>query len=73
MAYDYYRRVLCPWCQAGEMRAVNAALARCSRCGDSMGHDFFEALLAIRALPEVGDAQAPTSADRGRHARGGGY
>ncbi len=56
MPYDYYSRVLCPWCRAGEMRAVNAALARCSRCGDSMGHDLFEALLAIRALPEIGDA-----------------
>ena len=73
MPYDYYSRVLCPWCRAGEMRAVNAALARCSRCGDSMGHDLFETLLAIRALPEIGDTQAPTSADRGGHGRGVGY
>ncbi len=53
MTYDYYRRVLCPFCEAGEMRAVNASLARCSRCHDTMSHAFFDALLRIRALPEA--------------------
>jgi hypothetical protein len=53
MAYDYYQRVLCPFCQAGEMRAVNASLARCSVCDETMGHDFFDALLRIRSLPET--------------------
>ena len=68
MPYDYYSRVLCPLCEGGEMRAVNASLARCSRCGDSMDHDLYDTLLAIRALPEVGDAQAlraPTGAGAG--------
>ena len=73
MPYDYHSRVLRPLCEGGEMRAVNASLARCSRCGDSMDHDLYDTLLAIRALPEVGDAQAPTSADRGRRRRGGGH
>ncbi len=67
MPYDYYSRVLCPLCEGGEMRAVNASLARCSRCGDSMGHDLYETLLAIRSLPEIGDTQALSSAARGRH------
>ena len=73
MPYDYHSRVLCPLCEGGEMRAVNASLARCSRCREPMSHDLFEALLAIRALPEVRDAQAPMSADRGRRRRGGGH
>lgn len=37
MAYDHYGRSLCPLCEAGEMRAVNASLARCSGCQDTMG------------------------------------
>lgn len=63
MSYDYYRRVLCPWCEAGEMRAVNVSLARCSGCQDTMGHGFFDALLRIRSLPEVGSREAPTRSD----------
>ena len=54
MAYDYYRRVLCPFCEAGEMRAVNASLARCSGCEQTMSHAFFDDLLRIRSLPEAG-------------------
>jgi ribosomal protein L37AE/L43A len=50
MAYDYYHRVLCPFCEGGEMRAVNAALARCSGCDETMSHGFFDDLLLIRAL-----------------------
>ena len=73
MPYHYYSRVLCPLCEGGEMRAVNASLARCSRCDETMDHDLYEALLAIRALPETGDAQAPTSADRRGRGRGGGH
>ena len=63
MSYDYYRRVLCPLCEAGEMRAVNASLARCSGCQDTMGHDLFDALLWIRSLPEVGSKEAPARSD----------
>jgi hypothetical protein len=58
MAYDYYRRVLCPLCEGGEMRAVNAALAHCSRCDETMSHGFFDDLLLIRALPEADDSEA---------------
>jgi hypothetical protein len=53
MAYDYYRRVICPLCEGGEMRDVNSALARCSGCEETMSHGYFEALLLIRALPEA--------------------
>ena len=41
MAYDYYRRVLCPFCEGGEMRAVNASLARCSGCAETMDHGLY--------------------------------
>jgi ribosomal protein L37AE/L43A len=53
MPYDYYRRVLCPFCASGELRAVNASLARCARCGGAMSHDFYDAFLEIRALAEA--------------------
>lgn len=53
MAYDYYRRVPCPLCEVGEMRAVNPSLARCSRCDGTMSHGLYDVLLEIRALPEV--------------------
>jgi len=72
MSYDYYRRVLCPLCDAGEMRAVNASLARCSGCQDTMGHDLFDALLWIRSLPEVGAEEAPMSCDPHRCGPGSG-
>jgi hypothetical protein len=42
MAYDYYRRVLCPLCEGAELRGVNATLARCSGCDQTMSHGFFE-------------------------------
>ncbi len=53
MTYDYLRRVLCPFCGAGEMRAINPTLARCTGCGDAMSHGFFDALLQIRALHDA--------------------
>lgn len=68
MAYDYYHRVLCPFCEAGQMRAVNASLARCSGCRDTMSHPFFDALLRIRALPE---AEVTEASRRGNPYRGG--
>ena len=72
MPYDYYSRVLCPLCEGGEMRAVNASLARCSRCGDSMGHDLYETMLQIRSLPQTAYAEASRRGDpRRRGARGG--
>ena len=58
MAYDYYRRVLCPFCEGGEMRAVNAALAHCSGCDETISHGFFDDLLLIRALSEADDSEA---------------
>ncbi len=64
MAYDYYRRVLWPFCGAGEMRAVNASLARCSGCAETMDHGLYDDLLLIRALPEIGDVQAPARGER---------
>ena len=63
MVYDYYSRVLCPFCEGSEMRAVNASLARCSGCQDTMGHGLFDALLRIRSLREVGSKEAYTSSD----------
>jgi ribosomal protein L37AE/L43A len=61
MDYDYYRRVLCPLCEVGQMRAVNAALARCSGCEETMSQGFYEALLRIRGLPEAeGEARMPS-------------
>ncbi len=66
MPYDYYRRVLCPFCEGGEMRAVNAEMARCSACDEAMDHGLYGALLSIRSPPESGDAEAPTDADRRR-------
>jgi hypothetical protein len=58
MANDYYRRVLCPFCEGGEMCAVNATLAHCSGCDETMSHGFFDDLLLIRALPEADDSEA---------------
>ena len=58
MAYDYYHRVLCLFCKGGEMRPVNAALARCSGCDETMSHAFFDDLLLIRTLPEADDSEA---------------
>jgi hypothetical protein len=68
MAYDYYRRVLCPFCKGDEMRAVNAALARCSGCDETMSRGFFDDLLLIRALPEAdgGEASGRGTTHRGR-------
>ena len=62
MAYDYYLRVLCPFCEAGQMRAVNASLARCSGCRDTRSHPFFD------ALPE---AEVTEASRRGNPYRGG--
>ena len=50
--------MLCPLCEADEMRAVNACLARCSGCQDTMSHGFYDVLLRIRALPEVEGTEA---------------
>ena len=61
MDYDHYSRLLCPLCEAGEMRAVNVSLARCSGCAETMDHGLYDELLRIRALPETGDVQAPAS------------
>lgn len=71
VAYDYYQRVLCPFCGAGEMRAVNAELARCSGCKEAMDHGLYDDMLRIRALPETGDAQAPTRGQARGSGRGG--
>ena len=53
MTYDYYRRVLCPLCESGEMRAVNSSLARCNGCDGTMSHSFYDAMHQIRSLPET--------------------
>ncbi len=53
MTYDYYSRVLCPFCGSGEMRAVNASLARCTECRETMSHQFFDTFLEIRSLTEA--------------------
>jgi hypothetical protein len=58
MAYGYYRRVLCLFCEGSEMRPVNATLACCSGCDETMSHGFFDDLLLIRALPEADDSEA---------------
>ncbi len=68
MAYDYYSRVLCPLCEAGEMRAVNASLARCSGCAETMDYGLYEAMLRIRSLPQT--AYSETS-KTGNPRRGG--
>ena len=59
MAYDHYGRSLCPLCEAGEMRAVNASLARCSGCAETMHYGLYEAMLQIRSLPQTAYAEAP--------------
>jgi ribosomal protein L37AE/L43A len=70
MVYDYYSRVLCPFCEGGEMRAVNASLARCSGCQDTMDHGLYEAMLQIRSLPQTAYAEASRRVDpRRRGAR----
>lgn len=53
MVRDYYHRVLCLSCGSGELRAVNASLARCTRCGYAIDHDCYESLLQIRALADM--------------------
>ena len=58
MPYDYYRRVLCPLCEGGEMRAVTASLARCSGCAETMNQGLYEAMLQIRSLPQTAYAEA---------------
>ncbi len=58
MPYDYHSRVLCPLCEGGEMRAVNASLARCSGCAQTMDHGLYEAMLQIRSLPQTAYAEA---------------
>ncbi len=68
MAYDYYQRVLCPFCEGGEMRAVNASLARCSGCAETMDHGLYETMLQIRSLPQT----AYTEVTRGGNPRGRG-
>ncbi len=65
MAYDYYSSVLCPFCEGGEMRAVNASLARCSGCEETMDHGLYEAMLQIRSLPQT----AYTEASKGGNLR----
>jgi hypothetical protein len=62
MPYDYYSRVLCPLCEVGEMRAVNASMARCSRCDETMEHGLFDAMLQIRSLPQTAYAEASRGA-----------
>jgi ribosomal protein L37AE/L43A len=53
MSSEYRSRVACPFCESGEMRAVNASLARCSSCATAMDHGFFRTLLQIRALADT--------------------
>jgi hypothetical protein len=50
--------VLCPFSEAGELRALNASLARCSGCQDTISHAFFDALLRIRSLSEAEGTEA---------------
>lgn len=59
----YYRPLVCPICESGELRAINAFLARCSSCEHTLSYGFFDTLRQIRALPEA----------RGRHARDCGH
>ena len=66
MPYDYHSRVLCPLCEAGEMRAVNASLARCSGCAQTMEHGLYEAMLQIRSLPQTAYAEASSRGDNWR-------
>jgi ribosomal protein L37AE/L43A len=51
--YDYYRVVLCPFCEVGELRAINAALVCCSGCDEKMSQGFWATLRQIRGLPEA--------------------
>jgi len=70
MPYDYYRRVLCPFCEGGEMRAGNASLTRCSGCAETMYHGLVEAMLQIRSLPQTAYLEASRRGDpRRRGAR----
>lgn len=64
MTYDYYRRVLYPFCGDGELRAVNSSLARCSGCGGTMSHVFYDTFLQIRALAEIEGEHAREGAPR---------
>ena len=72
MVYDYYSRVLCPFCEGSEMRAVNASLARCSGCAETMDHGLYEAMLQIRSLPQTAYVEASRRGNpRRRGARSG--
>ena len=53
-------------CEAGEMRAVNASLARCSGCAETMDHGLYEAMLRIRSLPQTAYAEAPRTGNARR-------
>ena len=66
MAYDHYSRLLCPLCEAGEMRAVNASLACCSGCAETMDHGLYEAMLRIRSLPQTAHTEASRGGNRRR-------
>ena len=52
MTYDYYRRVRCPLCGRGEMLVVNAPLARCTGCKETLSYGFFNTLRQVRKHPE---------------------
>ena len=67
VSHDYYRRVLCPFCEGGETRAVNASLARCSGCAETMDHGLYEAMLRIRSLPQAAYVEAFRTGTPRRH------
>ncbi len=46
-------------------RAVNAALARCLGCAETMDHGLYEAMLWIRSLPQTAFAGASRGGARG--------
>jgi ribosomal protein L37AE/L43A len=58
MTYNYHRHNSCALCGYGEMRMVNAFLARCTECGDTMSYGFFDTLRQIRKLPDARGAHA---------------
>ncbi len=47
------------------MGAVNAVLARCSGCAETMDYSLYEAMLWIRSLPQTAYAGASRGGARG--------
>lgn len=59
MIPDYYNRpIACPVCEAGDLRAINPFMARCTACEYILAYGFFNALRQIRALPEASGKHA---------------